>query len=123
MRRHGIEFHRLLTITNMPIKRFAQRLARESKAEEYLSLLVNHFNPDTVSRLMCRDLVSVGFDGQLYDCDFNQMLEIPLGGRPQTVWDIDNLEDLVGSGIATDQHCYGCSAGNGSSCGGALSGP
>lgn len=123
MRRHGIEFHRLLTITNMPIKRFAQRLARESKAEEYLSLLVNHFNPDTVSRLMCRDLVSVGFDGQLYDCDFNQMLEIPLGGRPRTVWDIDNLEDLVGSGIATDRHCYGCSAGNGSSCGGALSGP
>ncbi|MEE8581498.1 MAG: arsenosugar biosynthesis radical SAM (seleno)protein ArsS [Myxococcota bacterium] len=121
--RFGIEFHHLLTITNMPIKRFAHQLTREGKAEEYLSLLVNHFNPGTVPHLMCRNLVSVGFDGQLYDCDFNQMLEIPLGGRPRTVWDIEDLEELVGNGIATDRHCYGCSAGNGSSCGGALGAP
>ncbi|MCG8588990.1 MAG: arsenosugar biosynthesis radical SAM protein ArsS, partial [Proteobacteria bacterium] len=81
----GIEFRRLLTITNMPIKRFAHDLAREGREAEYLSLLVNHFNPETLPGLMCRDLVSVGFDGQLYDCDFNQMLELPLGGRARSI--------------------------------------
>ncbi len=116
----GIEFHRLFTITNMPIKRFAHDLARQGKEEEYLSLLVNHFNPRTVSGLMCRDLVSVAWDGALHDCDFNQMLEIPLGGRPRTIWDLDHLRTLEGAPIATGAHCFGCTAGAGSSCGGAL---
>ncbi len=116
----GIEFHRLFAITNMPIKRFAHDLARQGKEEEYLSLLVNHFNPETVSGLMCRDLVSVGWDGALYDCDFNQMLGIPLGGRPRTIWDVEDLGSLGGDPIATAHHCFGCTAGAGSSCGGAL---
>jgi radical SAM/Cys-rich protein len=117
---HGIEFGRLLTLTNMPIKRFAHALERDGRLEEYLSLLVNHFNPATVSGLMCRDTVSVGFDGALYDCDFNQMLELPLGGRARSVFDVESLEELCGEPIATASHCFGCTAGTGSSCGGSL---
>jgi radical SAM/Cys-rich protein len=83
--RFAIEFHRLYTLTNMPIKRFAAFLEQNGKSAEYMSLLVNHFNPETVSGLMCRSLVSVGWDGNLYDCDFNQMLEIPLGAGPKTL--------------------------------------
>jgi radical SAM/Cys-rich protein len=116
----GIRFHRLLTITNMPIKRFARQLEREGRAAEYLSLLVNHFNPDTVPELMCRSLLSVGWDGRLYDCDFNQMLGIPLGAGPRSVWELDDLGALEGAPVATGIHCFGCSAGAGSSCGGAL---
>jgi radical SAM/Cys-rich protein len=116
----GIEFHRLLTITNMPIKRFAHRLAREGRAAEYQSLLVNHFNPDTVPELMCRHLVSVSWDGRLFDCDFNQMLQIPAAAKPETVWEIDDFATLAGEAIATGPHCFGCTAGSGSSCSGAL---
>lgn len=117
---HGIEFHRLYTLTNMPIKRFSEFLEQNGKHKEYMSLLVNHFNPGTVSGLMCRSLVSVGWDGQLYDCDFNQMLEIGLGAGPRNVWDTDSLSDLDGRRISTASHCFGCTAGAGSSCGGAL---
>jgi radical SAM/Cys-rich protein len=116
----GIEFRRLFTITNMPIKRFAHTLAREGRSDAYLSLLVNHFNPATVPDLMCRHLLSVGYDGRIFDCDFNQMLEIPLGKRPATLWDLGDLGELSGAPIATAEHCYGCTAGAGSSCGGAL---
>jgi len=116
----GIEFDRLITITNMPIKRFAHALEREGRVEAYLGLLVNHFNPATVPQLMCRSLVSVGYDGQLYDCDFNQMLELPLGGRPADVWDVLDLQELTEAPITTAAHCFGCTAGSGSSCGGAL---
>jgi radical SAM/Cys-rich protein len=118
----GIGFDRLLTITNMPIKRFAEMLARDEAAAAYLSLLVNHFNPATVDGLMCRSLVSVGWDGRFYDCDFNQMLELPLGGAsaPRTIWDVDTLDALGGRAIATARHCFGCTAGAGSSCGGTL---
>ncbi len=116
----GIEFHRLYTITNMPIKRFADMLVRRGEYEAYLSLLVNHFNSASVPHLMCRSLVSVGYDGQLYDCDFNQMLELPLGGSRRSVWDIESLEKLDGQSVAVGSHCYGCTAGSGSSCGGTL---
>jgi radical SAM/Cys-rich protein len=117
----GIVFDRLFTITNMPIKRFAEMLARDGAAEAYAGLLVNHFNPATVDGLMCRTLLSIGWDGHLYDCDFNQMLELPLPGRgPRTVWDVDDLGTLNGLPIATAEHCFGCTAGAGSSCGGAL---
>src|SRR5262249_40690079 len=74
----GLEFHQLLTITNMPIKRFADQLRRDGAEDAYTALLVNHFNPSTVASVMCRDLVSVGFEGTLYDCDFNQMLSMPI---------------------------------------------
>jgi len=116
----GIEFHRLFTITNVPIKRFAHALAREGREAEYLSLLVSHFNPRTVEGLMCRHLVSVAWDGALYDCDFNQMLELPLGGRRRSVWDVEALSPLAGEPVATGPHCHACTAGAGSSCGGAL---
>jgi len=123
-RAFGITFDRLLTITNMPIKRFAEMLAREGAAEAYASLLVNHFNPATLGGLMCRALVSVGWDGRLYDCDFNQMLDLPLaGGRagmPRTIWEVRDLDAAGGLPIATARHCFGCTAGAGSSCGGAL---
>jgi hypothetical protein len=89
-----------------------------------MGLLVNHFNPRTVPNLMCRSLVSVSWDGKLYDCDFNQMLEIGMtaspGKQPLTVWDVDSFSGLSGRRIATGSHCFGCTAGAGSSCGGAL---
>jgi radical SAM/Cys-rich protein len=116
----GIEFHQLLAITNMPIKRFAHALERDGHAEAYMALLVNHFNPAAVAGLMCRDLVSVSWDGKLYDCDFNQMLEIPLGAGPKSVWDLADARGLDGREIAVGPHCFGCTAGAGSSCGGAL---
>jgi len=116
----GIEFHRLFTITNMPIKRFAEFLARQGQQEAYASLLVNHFNPATVPGLMCRTLLSVGWDGSLYDCDFNQMLEMPLGAGPRTIWELESIDRLAGRPVATGAHCFGCTAGAGSSCGGAL---
>src|SRR5262249_920319 len=119
--RFGITFHRLLTITNMPISRFADQLARTGEAERYMGLLVNHFNPATVRGLMCPDLVSVAYDGRLYDCDFNQMLELPIGApRANTIWDVDDLAALDGAAVATGPHCFGCTAGAGSSCGGTI---
>ncbi len=118
--RFGIEFHHLATLTNMPIKRFAHSLARDGQHEAYMCLLVNHFNPETLPALMCRHMISVGYDGRLFDCDFNQMLELPLGGRPRTIWQVHDLSSLENERIATDVHCYGCTAGSGSSCGGAL---
>jgi radical SAM/Cys-rich protein len=117
----GIEFNSLFTITNMPIKRFASLLARTGHDAAYMSLLVHHFNSATVSRLMCRSLVSVGWDGALYDCDFNQMCELGIGAPGVgTVWDLDSLQELTGHTIATARHCFGCTAGAGSSCSGAL---
>jgi radical SAM/Cys-rich protein len=118
----GIEFDHLLTIANMPIKRFADQLHRSGQHAEYLGLLVNHFNPATVAGLMCRSLVSIGWDGTLYDCDFNQMLEMPLrrDGHPLGIGDVGDLADLSGAAIATGAHCFGCTAGAGSSCGGAI---
>jgi len=124
MTHFGIRFTRLLTITNLPISRFAHQLARSGQTDAYMSLLINHFNPSTVYGLMCRSLVSVAWDGRLYDCDFNQMLDLPLGDslHPPTVHDLDivDLATLTGRPIATRSHCFGCTAGAGSSCGGAL---
>lgn len=117
--RFGIHFNRLSTITNMPIKRFLDQLRREQSYEEYMSMLVNQFNVDTAEHVMCRDLLSIGWDGSLYDCDFNQMLEIPLGKTKTTIWDIDSFDQLMRP-IAFANHCYGCTAGAGSSCGGTL---
>ncbi len=116
----GIEFHRLLTITNMPIKRFARDLRRRGQHEQYMSLLVNHFNPETLPGLMCRTLVSVSYDGEIFDCDFNQALDIPLAGVRRTIWDIDDLAVLETLPVATGSHCFGCTAGPGSSCSGTI---
>jgi radical SAM/Cys-rich protein len=118
--RFGIAFHRLLTLANMPIRRFAHALAREGRLVAYQALLVNHFNPETLPGLMCRELLSVGHDGRLFDCDFNQALDLPPLGPERTIWDLDDLAVLEGRPVATAPHCFGCTAGAGSSCGGAL---
>ncbi|MFL6353026.1 MAG: arsenosugar biosynthesis radical SAM (seleno)protein ArsS [Bryobacteraceae bacterium] len=115
----GIQFNRLFTITNMPIRRFADLLMRTGQHETYMNLLFNRFNASTVPHLMCRPLVSVGWDGQLYDCDFNQMLDMPVLNQA-TVWDIESFDAIGFQTIATAHHCFGCTAGAGSSCGGAL---
>jgi radical SAM/Cys-rich protein len=119
----SIAFNRLLTLTNLPIKRFAHSLFQAEELESYMELLVNNFNPATVDGLMCRSLVSVGWDGALYDCDFNQMLELSMAAPSlprQTVFDVSHFDGLSGQPIATGGHCFGCTAGSGSSCGGSL---
>lgn len=116
----GIVFNKLYVLTNMPIKRFLHELERTSQLETYMSLLANSFNPKAAYEVMCRDLVSIGWDGQIYDCDFNQMLEISVGGRRQDIWGIQTLEALEHQPIAFANHCYGCTAGVGSSCSGSL---
>jgi radical SAM/Cys-rich protein len=120
-RHFGIAFHGLLTLTNMPIARFGEQLRRAGDWDRYMGLLVNHFNAATVPGLMCRHLVSVGWDGRLSDCDFNQMLDLPLGAPgARTIWDLEDVRMLADARIATGPHCFGCTAGAGSSCGGAL---
>jgi len=120
--RYGLSFNSLLTITNMPIQRFAEQLARQGALADYMGLLVNHFNPATVDGLMCRTLVSIGYDGRLYDCDFNQMLEIPLArdGRALTTLAIQSFAEIDELAVATADHCFGCTAGAGSGCSGAV---
>jgi radical SAM/Cys-rich protein len=118
--RFGIEFTALFTITNMPIKRWRHELEREGRLEGYMSLLAGAFNAATVGALMCRRMISVDPRGRIYDCDFNQAigLETP-GSRGRYLWDF-TARDLAGRAIATGDHCFGCTAGAGSSCGGAL---
>jgi radical SAM/Cys-rich protein len=119
MRRFGIEFDNLYTITNMPISRFLEFLDERGKTEEYLTRLVNAFNPSAASGVMCRNTLSVGWDGTLYDCDFNQMLDLPVEQTaPQTIFDA-TLDALQRRAIEVGPHCFGCTAGAGSSCGGA----
>jgi radical SAM/Cys-rich protein len=116
----GIRFDRLLTLTNMPIKRFARELKRQDRWREYMSLLVSHFNPQTLPGLMCRNLVSVDHEGHFFDCDFNQALELPLIDRQRNLWNLEDLAEFEGRPITTSSHCFGCTAGAGSSCGGSL---
>ena len=119
----GITFNELFTMTNMPIKRFADQLYKAGKLEEYMQLLIDAFNPATVDQIMCRSLVSVAHDGSLYDCDFNLALALPAGGpdagltrpRRSSIWDIESLDELTGDSINTGNHCFGCTAGMGSS--------
>lgn len=118
--RFGIEFSSLLTITNMPIGRFGAILRRGNQCEEYMALLSESFNVRTVPDLMCRHQISVGWDGRLYDCDFNLALSLPVDhGAPDHLRDFD-AETLAGRRIVTGEHCFGCTAGAGSSCAGAL---
>ena len=118
--RFDILFDNLYTITNMPIARFLDWLRRSRNEESYMTRLVNAFNPSTVSGLMCRNLISVDWLGNLYDCDFNQMLELPVAiENSQTIFDFD-LEKLSKRQIVTANHCFGCTAGAGSSCGGTV---
>ena len=116
----GIVFSSLFTITNMPIKRFLFDLKHAGKLDEYMTLLVDSFNDPTVENVMCRSLLSIGWEGTIYDCDFNQMLELPVSRREKTIWDIQSLETFGSGSISVGDHCFGCTAGAGSSCGGQL---
>src|SRR6266516_1206021 len=119
----GIVFNNLYTLTNLPIGRFASYLRHNNKLNEYMELLIQAFNPATISGLMCRNTISVGWRGEVYDCDFNQQLGMQCcgngGSKPLFLWDIapDSFE---GREIMTGDHCFGCTAGAGSSCGGAI---
>jgi radical SAM/Cys-rich protein len=120
--RFGIVFNRLFTITNMPISRFGAVLLSNGEYHDYMSLLRNSFSADNLSTVMCRSLISIDWQGYLYDCDFNQMLELPVlasDGR-QHIRDLLLDQSLQTAAILTGEHCYGCTAGQGSSCGGAL---
>ncbi len=127
----GIVFNKLWTITNMPIKRFEHALKRDGQFDAYLAKLTDAHNIANVDGVMCRDLLSVGWRGSVYDCDFNQMLQMPIDGTPgiteehavesgsKKIWDYEPAE-LIGRSIRTGVHCFGCTAGAGSSCTGAL---
>ncbi len=118
--RHGIEFNQLYTITNMPISRFLEFLIESGNYEQYMTRLANAFNPAAAAGVMCRYTLSVGWDGRLYDCDFNQMLDLSLDhGLPSHIRDFDPAK-LHHRQIVTRNHCFGCTAGSGSSCGGAV---
>ncbi len=112
----GVTFDRLITLNNMPISRFLEWLEASGNLQSYLELLVNSFNPGTIDGLMCRNTISISWDGKIYDCDFNQMLELE---APMHIRDFD-LEKLENRSIRVDRHCFGCTAGAGSSCGGAI---
>ena len=121
MAHFGVRFSRLLTLTNLPIGRFSQHLKQIGSYQSYLELLESSFNADTLPNLMCRNTLSIGWDGQIYDCDFNQMLEMSIGAPGASILDAEfTLEGLAGTQIRTGKHCLGCTAGAGSSCGGAL---
>lgn len=114
----GIYFNDLFVITNMPINRFKMELERKGCLTEYMDKLVQAFNPTAAEGIMCRNLISVGYDGKLYDCDFNQMLGMQIkNGKEYTVFNFD-FEELMNRDIKFDSHCFGCTAGAGSSCGG-----
>jgi radical SAM/Cys-rich protein len=117
--KHGVEFNHLYTITNMPISRFLEFLLLSGNYEGYMERLANAFNSVAAAGVMCRYTLSVGWDGTLYDCDFNQMLELPVTGGPSHISTFD-FAQLEHRRIVTRNHCYGCTAGAGSSCGGAV---
>ena len=120
--RYGVVFDRLYTITNMPISRFLEILERKGLTEQYLAMLAGAFNPAAAESVMCRTYLSVGWDGALYDCDFNQMIEMTVDhGAPRTIEAVLAAGDLSRR-VRTAKHCYGCTAGTGSSCAGAVAG-
>ena len=118
-RRYDIDFNSLYAITNLPISRFLEYLIETDNYAEYMMRLTEAFNPGTIEGLMCRNTLSVSWDGYLYDCDFNQMLDLRVNSKTQHISDFD-MNALAKRDIVVNQHCYGCTAGAGSSCGGEL---
>jgi radical SAM/Cys-rich protein len=120
--RDGVEFNGLFVLVNMPIKRFGSMLISKGQFEEYMDLLKNNYEVSNLKEVMCRSLISVDWQGYIYDCDFNQMLELPLliGGRMRTHIKQISADGLMGNPIITGDHCYGCTAGQGCGCSGAL---
>ncbi len=119
MQRYGIQFNNLFAITNLPISRFLDYLLTSGNYETYMEKLVAAYNPVAASKVMCRNTISIGWDGYLYDCDFNQMLELKVNCNSRHISEFNN-EELNNRNIIVGQHCYGCTAGSGSSCGGAV---
>lgn len=122
---YGVQFNRLLTITNMPISRFGSVLLSHNGYDDYMQLLKNNYSADNLANVMCRHLISVDWQGYVYDCDFNQMLGWPMHPANTLASDRVRLADIMGQSlqgkpIVVGEHCYGCTAGQGSSCGGAL---
>jgi radical SAM/Cys-rich protein len=116
----GIVFNNLYTLTNLPVGRFASYLRRNNMLDEYMELLIQAFNPATINGLMCRNTISVGWRGEVYDCDFNQQLGMQWNnGVPIFLWDVDP-EKIANRQVMTGNHCFGCTAGAGSTCGGAI---
>jgi len=118
--RFDVRFNRLLTLTNMPIKRFRHTLERDGRLQAYQDLLKQAFEPANLAHVMCRSLVSIDWQGYVYDCDFNQMLGLPAGGAARVHLMQVMAHDFAARPIAVGEHCFGCTAGRGSSCGGAL---
>jgi len=122
--RYGIRFSRLLTLANMPIRRFGGWLLSTGRFDDYMRLLKDAHRDENLDAVMCRDLISIDWQGYVYDCDFNQMLGLPLGaaaGERRHISELADASGLTGAGIRVGEHCFGCTAGQGSSCGGALS--
>ncbi len=119
-RKYDIEFNNLFAITNLPISRFLDYLIQTNNYEEYMKLLVDAYNPGTIMGLMCRNTISVSWDGYIYDCDFNQMLDLKVAAKDSQHLDTFDIEKLKDRNIVLNQHCYGCTAGAGSSCGGEI---
>ena len=119
---YGIHFNKLLTLVNMPIQRFGSTLLSKREFDAYMQLLRDNYQPQNLDSVMCRSLISVDWQGQLYDCDFNQMLELPMRNEQGDALHLTQLSELklAGRDIEVRGHCYGCTAGQGSSCGGAL---
>ncbi|MDX1479868.1 MAG: DUF3641 domain-containing protein, partial [Saprospiraceae bacterium] len=118
-RRYDVDFNHLYAITNLPISRFLEYLIETDNYADYMETLVTAFNPATVDGLMCRNTISVGWDGAIHDCDFNQMLDLRVASAASHISKFD-LEALQQREIILNQHCYGCTAGAGSSCGGEI---
>jgi len=118
-RKYNIEFNALYAITNLPVSRFLDYLVDTGNYEEYMEKLINAFNPMTVPGLMCRNTLSISWDGYIYDCDFNQMLDLKVAANSKHIDEFD-LEALSKRKVLVNQHCYGCTAGAGSSCGGEI---
>jgi radical SAM/Cys-rich protein len=119
-RRYDVYFDRLFAITNMPISRYLEYLIETGEYESYMSKLIESFNPAAAAGVMCRSMISVGWDGTLYDCDFNQMLELPTSpGQPNHIKNFDR-KLLSQRPITTGRHCFGCTAAAGSGCLGAI---
>lgn len=115
---YGIVFNYLFAMTNLPIQRFGSVLLSTGQFDDYLRLLKDNFDASNLDKVMCKNTLSVDWQGFVYDCDFNQMLRVPLGGKQKI--HLAQVSELTGKAIATMQHCYGCTAGQGSSCGGAI---
>ena len=114
---HGIVFNQLFAMSNLPVQRFGSQLISKGLFNDYMQLLKDHYQAQNLTQVMCKNTLSVDWQGYVYDCDFNQMLHLPLAGKKSHLKDVVEID---GDPITTLEHCYGCTAGQGSSCGGAI---